>query len=109
MTLNLEQIETDLAAGRTDQRTVRQLIEEVKRLRRFEVPEGGRAEVDRLSSPKPGPSTSSGHGFLAWVMQVEDALPPGMARGVNVEELQRWFEAGMTAEGAAEAVRGEGP
>lgn len=61
-----------------------QLIAEVERLR---------AEVERLSSPKPG--------FLAWVMQVEDALPVGMAMGVNVEELRRWFEAGMTAPAAA--------
>lgn len=91
MTLNLEQIETDLAAGRTDHRRIRKLIEEVKRLR---------AEVERLTSPRPG--------FLAWAMQVEDALPVGMAKGVKVEELRRWFEEGMDAKGAADEVAQRG-
>lgn len=134
MTLDIEQIEADLAAGRTDDasgyseayyRTVRQLIEEVKRLRhqaiglsesaskslilyanagteadglRAEV-ERLRAEVERLSSPKPG--------FLTWLNELSDLLPPGMAMGVNVEELRRRFEEGMTAEGAAERINQE--
>lgn len=106
MTLNLDQIETDLAAGRTDHRTVRQLIEEVKRLR---------AEVERLTSPRPG--------FLTWLNELADRLPlrqaqdvaAGTVLGVSMEKLQRWHEAGVTAEGAAEEVarrgqrvRGEG-
>lgn len=127
MTLNIEQIETDLAAGRTDQRTVRHLLAEVKRLRhqaiglsesaskslilyanagteadglRFEV-ERLRAEVERLTSPTPG--------FLNWLDQLSDLLPAGTVIGVKVKELQRWFEEGVSVEAAAERVRGEGP
>lgn len=120
MTLDIDQIESDLAAGRTDHRTVRQLLDEVKRLQEeigdLAYASGESAdtifrlenEIERLqdtASPKPGPSTGSGHGFLTWAMQVEDALPPGMAMGVKVDELRRWYEAGMDAKGAALQLR----
>lgn len=102
MTLDIDQIEADLNAGRPstglmmhpDHRSIRQLLAEVKRLR---------AEVERLqdnASPKPG--------FLTWLNELSDLLPVGTVIGVKVEELQRWFEAGMTVEGAAERVRREG-
>lgn len=79
MILDIEQIETDLAAGRADYRTVRQLIEEVKRLR---------AEVERLQHQAIGLSESASKSLILYANAGTEA--DGLR--AEVERLQEEIE-----------------
>lgn len=77
---------------------VDEMIGEIERLR---------AEVERLTLRQAQDSATPRPGFLTWLNQVADLLPVGTVIGVSIEELGRWYEAGMTVGGAAERINQE--